>query len=277
MSKNMRNALILIVLIAAVVVVAWILLSSDDDEGDNPPQVETTLLVVSGSGGTTAILEAVKPAFEADTPGYQLEMLTGTGTGGGVKGVIDGTLDVAAMARPPKDDEAIEYLDFGKSGQALYVHESVGDIELTSEQASAIVFGEITNWSEVGGADMEIVLYVRDEGDSTTKALRSEVLGDIEFSETAQVMTSQSDMISAIENTPGAVGMCTWPAAAAIGAKVNSLALDGVSPSDLAYPVTTSMGIGYLAEHETDVQILLDWLVSEEGQAALRDVDMLIS
>ena len=55
-------------------------------------------LKVSGSGGIPAALEALKPAFEAATPGYRLETLTGTGTGGGVTGIIKGVLDMAAMA-----------------------------------------------------------------------------------------------------------------------------------------------------------------------------------
>ena len=61
---------------------------------------------VSGSGSTTAILNAIQPAFEADIPGYRLDVLPGSGTGEGVKGIVQGVLDVAAMARPPKDEEA---------------------------------------------------------------------------------------------------------------------------------------------------------------------------
>jgi phosphate transport system substrate-binding protein len=273
---NWKGALILVVVLAIIVVGAWVLLSSEDDEGDEPEPAELTMLTVSGSGGTTAILEAIKPAFEADTPGYQLEMLTGTGTGGGVQGVVDGTLDVAAMARPPKDDEAVEYVEFGRSGQALYVHDGVGDIDLTSEQASAIVFGEITNWSEVGGPDMGIVLYVRDEGDSSTAALRESIFGDEPFAETAQVMTSQGDMINAVEGIEGAVGFGTWPAALAAGANVRPISLDGVKPTDTDYPITGALGIGFLAEHQTDVQPLIDWLISDTGKTTLREIGVIV-
>ncbi len=278
MAKIDRKVVVigLAVVVVAVVAIA-LLLSSDEDTIDEPEAITQTTLTVSGSGGTVAILEGVQARFAADVPGYELDILPGSGTGAGVKGVADGILDMVAMARPPKDNEPVEYLEFGQSGQSFITHPDVGITGLTSEQFTSIIMGEITNWSEVGGPDMAIIVYVRDEGDSTTKALRDGVLGDEEFPATAQVLTSQGDMISAVENTQGSIGMCTWPAAAAMGAKVTMLLLDGVSPADPAYPIQNAVGVGYSADNQEHVQPLLDWLVSEEGQAALLDVDVLIT
>jgi ABC-type phosphate transport system substrate-binding protein len=129
------------------------------------------VLRISGSGTTTPILSAVKPAFEADIPDYCLELLPGSGTGGGVKGLTEGILDVAAMARPAKDEEAaqgVEYVEFGQSGVAVLVHPSVDVANLTRAQIVAIFSGEITNWSQVGGLDLNLMMYVRDEGESST-------------------------------------------------------------------------------------------------------------
>jgi phosphate transport system substrate-binding protein len=251
--------------------------SSKEAATETPAPVDEVTLTISGSGGTTRILNAVKPAFEADTPGYHLEVLTGTGTGGGVQGVVDGTLDVAAMARLPKDDEAVEYVEFGQSGQAIFVHPDVSVTELSTEQTVAIFSGEITNWSEVDGEDQEIVLCVRDEGDSSTQALREAVFGDTPFPETAQVLTSQGDMIAIVEGTPNSVGFGTWPAVLADSAGVKAIALDGVLPSDPTYPITGVVGVGYLSERQTDVQPLFDWLLSENGQAALQEFGVITS
>ncbi len=275
---NWRAALALTAVLAVIVIGAWVLLSSSDDEDNKEPTPQTvTTLTVSGAGGTTAVIEVIKPAFESDTPGYRLETLTGTGTGGGVKGVLDGTLDIAAMSRSPKDDEAVEYVEFGRSAQAMFVHEGVGDIHLTSEQAAAIVSGEITNWSEVNGPDMEIVLYVRDESDASTAAMREAVFGDQPFSESAQIMLSQGDMINAVEGIEGAVGFGTWSAVLAAGAKVKPISLDGAAPGDSDYPITGALGIGYLTGRQADVQPLIDWLLSERGQAELRKLGVIIA
>lgn len=241
---------------------------------------EDIVLTVSGSGTTTAILSAVAPAFEADTPGCRLKVLPGAGTGGGVQGVIGGMLQVAAMARPPKDDEAaqgIAYTEFGLSGVAVYVHPSVEVAELTGSQVSAILCCEIENWSEVGGPDLPIVVYVRDEGDSSTKALRAEVIGDVAFPEEGlHVLTSQSEMQESVAGTEGAVGFGSWPSAVASGTDVRAITLDGVSPSEPAYQLTTPVGISYMSDRQADVQPLIDWLLSESGQAALRQVDVLV-
>jgi phosphate transport system substrate-binding protein len=238
------------------------------------------VLTVSGSGTTTAILSAVAAAFEADTPGYQLRVLPGAGTGGGVQGVVGGMLDVAAMARPPKEEEiaqGIVYTEFGLSGVALYVHPSVEVTELTGSQVTAILCCEIENWSEVGGPDLPIVVYVRDEGDSSTEALRASVIGDVAFPEEGvQVLTSQSEMQESVAGTEGAVGFGSWPSAVSSGTDVRAISLDGVSPSEQAYQLKTPVGIGYLSERQADVQPLIDWLLSESGQTALEQVDVLV-
>jgi phosphate transport system substrate-binding protein len=194
-------------------------------------------------------------------------------------GVIEGTLDVAAAARPPKDTEAaegVEYVEFGQSGVALYTHLNVGLTNLTTAQAAAIFSGEISNWAEVGGADREIILYVRDEGDSSTKALREFIFGDTPFPEAVtSVLTSQSDMQAAVAGTPDSVGFGSWPSALAAGAEVQAIALDGTAPGDPAYPIVSPIGIGYLGDRQADVQPLIDWLLSEQGQAALQEVDVI--
>lgn len=264
---------------ALIVTLTWLLAACVGAGTETPPTaVPQMTLTVSGSGTATNILRGVKSAFEADVPAYTLDILPGTGTGGGVRGLVEGLLDVAAMARPPKEEEAaqgVEYVEFGQSGAALYTHLDVNVTNLTTEQALALLLGEITNWSEVGGPDMPVVLYVRDEGDSTTKAIRGQIVGDTPFPETATVLTSQSDMQAAVEGTPGGVGMGSWPAAFASGAKVRPIALDGIAPGDSTYPMVSPVGIGYLPDGKAKVQPLIDWLLSEQGRAALGEGDVI--
>lgn len=236
-------------------------------------------LKVSGSGTTSSVLQAVKPAFEADVPGYTLNILAGTGTGGGVKGIIEGVLDVAAMARPPTDDETkqgVDYTEFGKSATVIFTHPEVGVTNLTTAQVAKIFSGDITNWSEVGGPNRTIILYVRDEGDSSTKGLRQVIFGDTPFPE-CQVMTSQVDMQAAIAGTSNSVGFGSWPAAMAMAAKVQPISLDGVAPDNSGYPVVSPVGVSYLSTRKAEMQPLIDWLLSEKGRAALARIDMIIT
>lgn len=278
MSTSHRIYIIMIILLMLTITgCASPALEPDFSQAAAPP----VTLTVSGSGGTTNILQAVEAAFEADTLGYDLEVLSGTGTGGGVEGVTQGILSVAAMARPPKDEEleaapGFQYVQFGLSGQAVFVAANVGELDLTSEQVRGIFFGEITNWAEVGGPDGEIFLYVRDEGDSSTKALRGAIFGDDPFPEFAQVMTSQGDMIAAVEGTPFAAGFGTWPAVLAVESDVLPAAIDGIQPGDPSYPITGELGIGYLDENQAAVQPLIDWLQSDSGHEALINLDVIV-
>lgn len=236
-----------------------------------PPEIA---LAVSGSGSVSTVFTAIKSDFETAVPGYTLNVLSGTGTGGGVKGVLDGTLDVAAMARAPKDDETaagLKYLEFGKTAVAILLHPDVGVTTLTQAQVKAIFAGEITNWSEVGGPDLDIVLYVRDEDESATGALRKAIFGDTPFPETAAgVMTSAGDMLTAIESTPGSIGFGNWSGVLASDKKVAAAALDGIKPGEAEYAVKVIQGVGYTEQRQAVVQPLLDWLTSDAGQAVLQ-------
>jgi len=231
-------------------------------------------LKASGSGTITTVLEALKPAFEAATPGYKLEVLSGSSTGNGVTGILDGVLDVATMARTPKDEETakgVKYFEMGLVGQSIIVHPTVtGVASLNTQQITDIFSGKITNWSDVGGPDLKIVLYVRDPDDSSTKGLRKAVIGETPFPDTATTLTSQADMVVSVQGTPGSVGVAAWPSMLALKAKVQAIAVNGVKPEDSSYPILDSAGIGYLTGRESDVQPLVDWLSSAEGQSALK-------
>lgn len=245
-------------------------------ETEPPPTaaVQTTLKL-SGMPPAHAVLKALKPAFEADTPGCRLELLPAApDPEASVKGVMQGLLDVAALARPITEEETaqgIEFVKFGTAGAAIVTHPDTGVTNLTTEQVRAIFAGEITNWSQVGGPDEQILLYVLPEKKPGTKKLRAAVFGDTPFPEQALMLTDPSELVTLVEGTRGGVGYVIWPVALATGADVQPVVLDGVAPDESAYPVTTPFGIAYLADRQADVQPLIDWLLSEKGEAALRE------
>ncbi len=236
------------------------------------PQAQV-VLKVSGSGGTTPIVAALAPIFEAATPGYRIEPLTGSGTGGGVKGVLSGGLDVAAMGRAPKEEEAaqLEFYSFGYGSEIPVAHGDIAISDLTSAQLTAIFAGEITNWSEVGGPDQPIIVYTRRSDSTHTKMIREAFFGEASFIETAQALPGMGDMISAVEGTPGSIGYVNWPTAVAKESYLTPIAVNGLTFDASAYSAKLEIGIAYLPDREADVQPLLEWLDSEQGQSMLRE------
>ncbi len=270
MAQQVRR-LVVLFLIAALLLVAC---SSFSAQPLPPTAPSLVVLNISGSGTITTVLGALKPAFETANPGYHLEILSGSCTGNGVTGILDGILDAAAMARPPKDEEKaknIKFFEMGMVGQAIISHSSLAGITSLEDQQIADIFsGKITNWSEVGGPNQKIVLYVRDEDDSSTKSLRKNLLGDTPFSESATTLFSQQDMAFSVEGTPGAIGFAAWVSILATKTNVNAISINGISPSNPSYPIVDSAGVGYMAERESDILPLINWLLSQEGQAALK-------
>ena len=114
--------------------------------------------------------------------------------------------DVAAMSRPAKDSEAeqgIQYMEFGTSVTTIITHP--GGCDRSDRRAGDGYFhGRITNWSAVGGPDLEIVVYVRDPEESNTSDIREAFVGENEFVAASQVMTSQTDMQNVLVSVEGA-------------------------------------------------------------------------
>lgn len=253
---------------------------SDKDSSSNAPAVAKVTLDISGSGTMVTILKAVEADFEAANPNTDLNLLDGTGTSGAIEGVFAGTLDVVGATRELRDTEVekgLLYMPIGLSGVAFIVHSDVDVEGLTSQQLVGILSGEITNWSEVGGQDLPIVLYVRDEEDSSTGALRDSLYGDVAFAETTTaVLTSAGDMVTVVEGTPGGFGFGTWSGIVAREADVKPLKLDGVLPHETGYSITQPLGFGYLQATQADVQPMLDWFTSEQGQAHLVELGVAV-
>jgi phosphate transport system substrate-binding protein len=223
----------------------------------------------------TPVLAALAPQFQADNPGYILEVLPGSDTGDGVRGTIAGVLDAAAMSRAARDTEIAEgitYVQFGTSVTTVYANPASQVTELTSTQLRDIFMGRVENWSEVDGADLNVVLYIRDPEEGNTVDLRETFIGEpayAPFSAFAVLMNSQTDMQNAVAAVEGAVGYGTWAAAVANEAEVINIAIDGIGIENAPESMVNVMGIGYLTAREADLQPLISWLRSDAGKTAL--------
>ena len=100
--------------------------------------------------------------------------------------------------------------------------------DLTVEQIAAIYKGEITNWSEVGGIDAEIVLIGREAG-SGTRGGFEEIVGVEDLCQYRQELTSTGDVITAVSQNPGAIG---YASLASVKDTVKAIKVGGVAPSE---------------------------------------------
>ena len=142
----------------------------------------------------------------------------------------DKTLDIGLSSRALKDDEKndVDGTTVALDGIAIVVNKASKVADLTVDQLKQMFTGEITNWSEVGGDDGEIVLIGREAGSGTRDGFESIV--DVKDScKYAQELTATGAVISAVEANPLAIG---YASLSAVGDTVKMVTVGGVECSE---------------------------------------------
>ena len=154
-----------------------------------------------------------------------------TGSGSGIKAVQEGRCDIGLASRNLKAEEAASGLTgtvMAYDGIAVIVNPENPVSDLDVETIARIYTGEISNWSEIGGADMEIVLIGREAGSGTRDGFES-ITGTEDACQYRQELTSTGDVITAVSQNPGAIG---YASVASVKDSVKALTVGGVAPSN---------------------------------------------
>ena len=184
------------------------------------------------TGGSTSmknVIAALTEGFAEVEPGVTVSY-DPTGSGAGITGATDKTLDIGLSSRALKDDEKadVEGTTIALDGIAIIVNNASKVEDLTVDQLKQMFTGEITNWSEVGGDDGEIVLIGREAGSGTRDGFESIV--DVKDScKYAQELTATGAVISAVEANPLAIG---YASLSAVGDTVKAVTVGGVECSE---------------------------------------------
>ena len=195
----------------------------------------STAAALSGNvaaGGSTSmknVIAALTEGFAEVEPGVTVSY-DPTGSGAGITGATDKTLDIGLSSRALKDDEKndVDGTTVALDGIAIVVNKASKVADLTVDQLKQMFTGEITNWKDVGGDDGEIVLVGREAGSGTRDGFESIV--DVKDScKYAQELTATGAVISAVEANPLAIG---YASLSAIGDTVKAVTVGGVECSE---------------------------------------------
>ena len=154
-----------------------------------------------------------------------------TGSSSGIKAVQEGRCDIGLSSRALKAEEEEQGLKatvLAYDGIAVIVNPENTVEDLTVEQIAAIYKGEVTNWSEVGGIDADIVLIGREAGSGTRSGFE-EIVKVEDLCQYRQELTSTGDVITAVSQNPGAIG---YASLASVKDTVKAVKVGGVAPSD---------------------------------------------
>jgi phosphate transport system substrate-binding protein len=234
---------------------------------------------VSLAGSTTVqpVAERLAEAFEATDPGLQIDV-QGGGSSVGIKSAGEGTVDIGMASREIKDSESVEFPNLvihtiARDGISIVVHADVAVDGLTVEQVRDIFAGAITNWSEVGGPDRQIVVVSREEGSGTRGAFEEMVMDEDVIVDTAILQPSNGAVKTTVSTTDDAIGFLSF---GYLDDTVKALSIDGVEATvDNAksgiYPIVRPLNMLTDGEPEGEVGAFLDFALSDQGQAIVEE------
>ena len=215
--------------------------------------------------------------------------VTGGGSGVGISALIEGTTDIAQLSRRIKFDERRKLQEQNKTVKeiviaydalAVIVHPENKVTNLTREQLEGIFTGKITNWKEVGGADLKIVPYSRETSSGTYEFFKESVLKNRNYMNGIMSMPATGAIVQSIGQTKGGIGYIGL--AYMTGAvKAVHVSYDGgttfVEPSvtnakNETYPIVRALYYYYVSTSEALVKPFIDYVLSPPGQKTVNEI-----
>lgn len=239
---------------------------------------DRTRLTVVGSSTIAPALGEIAKAFERTHPDVRIDVQAG-GTARAVTDVRHGSADIGMVSRRLKPDEAdLGRVLIARDGLSLIVHGTNPVARLGKAQVVAIYDGTLTNWKQLGGADLPITVVSKAEGRSTLEIF-SEYFGIAYRDIRAQVVIGDNQQgIQSVSATPGAIGYVSIGTAeyeSRHGAAIRLVPVDAHVPSTAAiaagtYPISRELNLVFKAPHSAPAGAFLAFVRSPEAAALIR-------
>lgn len=260
-------------------------------------KLENNLPIIDGAAAVfpvySAFVNAVYPEntklsqnYKTNFEGKFSEPFRYSNTVAGYKYLGEKSIDIFFGAYPSKsqienateNNTTFEYTQIGTEAFVFFVHKNNPVTNLTTEQIKGIYSGKITNWKEVGGKDEKIVAYQRNEG-SGSQSMLKRFMGDTPIMDAPSelvndFMSGIIEKVSDYRSTTASIGFSFRYYVEGIikNPDIKMISIDGVEPTvenikNEKYPITTGLfAVTYEGNENENVQRLLDWVLSEEGQ-----------
>lgn len=230
---------------------------------------------LAGEIGYTGSSTVGKFIADASTSykGSSIKSDTRPESSGGESCPLRAACDFGGVARVVKQavlDQGVVATLIGKDAIAVVVNVDNPVKELSGNQIKGIFTGQIKNWSEVGGPDLAITTYVVKKGSATRMVMQAKVLGGADY-EGATVVTPDAKIIPTVGRDKGAIGQISF---AFLSGKSNirPLAIDGQAASvdNPQYPITRPLYLTTKGTPAGEVKAFVDWALSADGQAVIK-------
>ena len=240
-------------------------------------------LHIEGSTTVGPIADGFAEVFNKLYPDVSITV-NKSGSGTGASALIDGRCDIATMSRFMKDQEFKDAVAknvfpvahvIAMDGVCVVLHPSNPINALTTEQVRNIYTGKITNWKELGGPDLSIVVISRDTSSGTYETFENFVMNKEKMAPAVEQVSTNPQMFGRVESTRAAIGYVGF---GFVKTGVKAVTLNGIKPTvqtilNGQYPVSRPLFMftnGY-PKLGSITQKFVSFYLTEEGQEVIED------
>ncbi len=232
-----------------------------------------TAVRVDGSTSMVTINLNLKNGFQAKFPGTTVDAKA-NGSANGIKDLVAGTADIAAISRPltaQEQGQGLAAVPVALDTIALVVGANnpfTGG--LTSAQVQDIFKGTAQDWSKVGGPASPIKVINRPEISGTHQTFKEQVLSGANFGTTANITTLDRDATTPLLQALGNNGIGYATFAQVVNQKtVRVVPVNGATPDAGNYPYQRQLYYAYKNPPSQAVKDFLGYATSPDGQKAM--------
>ena len=249
--------------------------SEESESGSSSKSTQT--ISISGSTSVGPLAEKLAAAYTEENQHVKIEV-NQIGSSAGITNAISGVSEIGMSSRDLKEEEKSEGLTetiIAYDGIVVVTHPSNKVDDLTLEQVKQIFTGEVTNWKELGGEDMEIVVVSREDGSGSRDAFQ-EIVGysSGELVREAIIASGNGNIKTTVATNKHAVGFISFEY---IDDTVSTVKINGVeSTADNVLNNTYSLSRPFLFVHKEEQlseegQKFIDYILSKDGQAIVAE------
>lgn len=262
--------------------------------GCGRPNKQDSAIQIKGSDTMVNLGQAWAEAFMQADPNVSVAV-TGGGSGTGIASLLSNTCDIAELSRELKPEELAlakqkgfepKQIIVALDGLAVVVHPANPLSQLTLDKLAAIFSGSVSNWKEVGGSDLPIVVLSREVNSGTHVYFKEHVLRrgkeiQVEFAASALMLPSSQAIADEVAQNPGAIGYFGMGYISA-REKALAIAMDSASPYiqptienvvSQAYPISRPLIMVTHGKPSGLVARFIDFVLSPQGQKIVVKID----
>ncbi|MEH7181267.1 phosphate ABC transporter substrate-binding protein [Neobacillus vireti] len=268
MTLKSRTLLGLLVLILTAILSAC---GNNSNEGAGSSNQGSATVSVSGSTSVGPLAEKIAEKFK-ETSNVKVE-INQIGSSAGITNAISGVSEIGMSSRDLKEEEKASGLVetiIAYDGIVVVTHPSNKVKDLTMEQVKAVFTGEVKNWKELGGDDLEIVVVSREDGSGSRDAFQ-EIVGysSGELVRSAIIASGNGNIKTTVATNKHAVGFISFEY---IDSSISTIDINGVeATAENVLQQKYSLSRPFLFVHKED-QItdagkqFIEYILSPDGQ-----------